>query len=57
MTQPPDSKPASQPKPETKLKQPTSTELSPKELDEATGGVSDIHFTKLIDKSSPKLSG
>jgi type VI protein secretion system component Hcp len=50
-----DEKPTSAPKPESKPKQPPSTELSPKELDEAAGGVSDIHFTKLIDKSSPQL--
>jgi type VI protein secretion system component Hcp len=48
---PSDSKPASAPKSETK----PSTELSPKELDEAASGMSDFHFTKRIDKSSPHL--
>jgi len=53
VTQPSDKKPASASKPDTKSKQPASTELSPKELDQAAGGIKDIHFTKLIDKSSP----
>src|SRR5882757_8005345 len=53
MTQPSDQKPTSAPKPDTKSKQPALTELSPKELDQAAGGIKDIHFTKLIDKSSP----
>jgi hypothetical protein len=55
MTQPSDQKPAPAPKPDTKSKQSASTELSPKELDQVAGGMSDFHFVKLIDKSSPKL--
>ena len=57
MTQRSDSKPASAPKTGTKANQPTLTELSPQELDNVSGGqkvqMNDIHFVKVIDKSSP----
>jgi type VI protein secretion system component Hcp len=51
-----------QPDPKAK-KQPSPTELSAEELDRVTGGdkaqtqttTTEIHFTKLVDKSSPKL--
>jgi type VI protein secretion system component Hcp len=50
------------PKSNKPVPQPSSTELSAEELDSATGGdkaktttTSEIHFTKLVDKSSPTL--
>jgi hypothetical protein len=53
--EPSDQKPTPASMPETKSKQPTSTELSPKELDQATGGVHDLNMTHPVDKSSAKL--
>jgi type VI protein secretion system component Hcp len=50
-----DQKPAAASKPETKSNEPTSNELSPKELDQVAGGMQDFHIVKHVDKSSPKL--
>jgi len=53
----------SDPKAKKSTVQPVLTELSPEELDRATGGdkaqttnkatLSDFHFTKVVDKASP----
>lgn len=57
MAQSSDKKPADQPKPDAKSNQPTLTELSPEQLEKATGGhkiqMSDITISKTSDKSTP----
>ena len=53
MSKKPHAKPTS--KAETKTKPAKPTELSTRDLDQVAGGVSEIHFTKLVDKSSPQF--
>jgi type VI protein secretion system component Hcp len=50
-------KPTSSPKSEPKIQQPADKAVAEAELEKVSGGVttSEIHFTKLYDKASPKV--